>query len=98
MSPSPSTDSRVGEGPVVTVRPLGYLALGCGVLSILMAPTFFLSLLALPSGVLAVGLGLAARTEDSTRKMGTTAVALGLAALLFATTLLALAFMAGEGG
>ena len=53
-----------------------------------MAPTFFLSLFALPPGVLAVGLGLAARSEESTRKMGTLAVVLGLVALMCATGLL----------
>jgi hypothetical protein len=74
------------KGP--SVRPLGYMAVGCGVLSVLLAATFFLSLLALPPGALAVGLGLAARSEDSTRKMGTVALVLGLVALLGATLIL----------
>ena len=63
--------------------------MGCGVLSVLTAPTFFLSLFALPPGVLAVGLGLAARSEESTRTTGTWAVVLGLVALLCATVVLA---------
>lgn len=79
----------------LNVRPLGYLALGCGVLSILLAPTLFLSLFAIPLGLLALGLGWAARTEDSTRRMGTVAGVLGLLAFLCATTLLTLGFMTG---
>lgn len=38
-------------------------------------------------GVLAVALGLDARSDDSTREMGTAAVMFGLVALLFATGL-----------
>lgn len=83
------------KGP--SVRPLGYLAVGCGVLSILLAPTFFFSLLALPPGVLAVALGLAARSEISTRRMGTVAVVLGLIALLCSTTILVSLVTSGEG-
>jgi hypothetical protein len=63
---------------------------GCGALSILLAPTYFFSLLAFPPGALAVGLGLAARSEDSTRRMGTVAVVLGLVALLSATLIVVL--------
>lgn len=57
-------------------------------LSILMAPTFFLSLFAIPPGVLAVGLGLAARSEESTRTLGTAAAVLGLVSVVGATGLL----------
>jgi hypothetical protein len=84
MSESPSATPHVGQDhddPVPNVRPLGYLAVGCGVLSILMAPTFFLSLFALPLGVLALALGLVALSEDSTKKMGAAALVLGVLAV-----------------
>lgn len=77
------------------MRPLGLLAVGFGVLSILLASTFFFSLLAVPPGVLAVGLGIAARSEGSTRRMGTVAVVLGLVALLCAAAVVA--YVAGAG-
>ena len=79
------------NGP--STKPLGYLAVGCGVLSVLLASTFFLSLLAVPPGVLAVGLGLAARSEESTGRMGAVAVVLGLVALVCATLILVSVFV-----
>lgn len=83
-----SSDAAPARSNEPNVRPLGCLAVGCGVLSILMAPTVFLSVFAIPPAVLALALGLAARSEESTRKMGSVAVVLGLLALLCATVLL----------
>ena len=66
------------------VRPLGFLAVGLGVLSILLAPTFFSPLAYLPAA-LALALGFIARTEEPSRKIGTVAVFLAVLAILCAT-------------
>jgi hypothetical protein len=70
------------------VRPLGYLAIGLGVLSLILAPTYFLSLYAYLAAPPALVLGFIARKDAPTRKMGTVAVALALLAALMASAVL----------
>jgi len=70
------------------VRPLGYISVGLGLLSLILAPTYFFSLYAYLVAVPALILGFIARTAERTRRTGTTAVALSLLAALVATAVL----------
>ena len=70
------------------VRPLGYLAFGLGVLGVILAPTYFLSVYAYIAALPALVLGLVARREEPIRKLGTAAVALALVAALVASAVL----------
>jgi len=84
------TDRRVPPGPVEPdPRPLGWLAVGCAVLSALLAPTFFLSVYTFVAAVPALALGIAARGVPQTRRLGTVAVAVtGTACAVAALVLL----------
>lgn len=83
-------DFAYGEGrrPGADVRPLGFLAVGFAVLSLLLAPTYFLSVLAYLAAVPAVVLGVTARNDEPIRKMGTAALALALIAIVVASATL----------
>ena len=70
--------------PGPNVRPLGFLAVGFAVLSLVLAPTYFLSVLAYVAAVPAVVLGVIARNDEPIRKMGTAALALALFAIVVA--------------
>lgn len=83
----PTTDlSTAQQQP--DLRPLGYLAVGLGVLSLVLAPTYFLSLYAYLAAAPALVLGLIARKDEPTRKMGAVAAALALLAALVASAVL----------
>lgn len=68
---------------------MGYLAVGVAVLSLLLAPTYFLSAYAYLAAAPALVLGLLARTDASARRWGTVAVALALVAVVGASVTLA---------
>jgi hypothetical protein len=70
------------------IRPLGFLALGFAVLSIVLAPTYFFSWLAYLPAVPALALGFVARKEEPIRGMGTLAVVLASLAIICATAVL----------
>lgn len=70
------------------VRPLGYISVGFGVLSLILAPTYFFSLYAYLAAVPALALGFIARTDERTRRTGAAAVALSLLAAFVATAVL----------
>jgi hypothetical protein len=70
------------------IRPLGYIAVGLGVLSLILAPTYFLSLYAYLAAVPALVVGFIARKDKRTRRTGTVAVALSLLAALVASAVL----------
>ena len=72
-----------------SVRPLGYIAVGVAVLSLLLAPTYFFSLYAYIAAAPALVLGFLARTDASARRLGTTAIALALVAIIGASVILA---------
>ena len=72
------------------VRPVGALAVGAAVLSGVLAVTYFLSPLAYLPAALAVGLGAAARREERTRALGTTALVIASAAVVWASAVLVL--------
>lgn len=82
-----TTDSRPPRQQP-DVRPLGYLAVGLGVLSLILAPTYFLSLYAYLGAAPSLVLGFIACTDEATRKMGTVAVTLALLAALVASAVL----------
>ena len=67
------------------VRPLGFIAIGFALLSLVLAPTYFLSVLAYLPAVPAVILGLIARGDQPTRVMGNVALAIAGAAIVMAT-------------
>jgi hypothetical protein len=67
------------------VRPLGYIAIGFALLSLVLAPSYFLSLLAYLPAVPAVILGFVARGDQPTRAMGNTALVIAGAAIVSAT-------------
>ena len=70
------------------VRPLGYISVGLGVLSLLLAPTYFFSLYAYLAAAPALALGFITRTDERTRRTGAAAMALSLLAVLVATAVL----------
>ena len=66
-------------------RPLGFIAVGFALLSLVLAPTYFLSLLAYLAAVPAVVLGFITRRDEPTRTMGNAALMLAGAAIVCAT-------------
>ena len=85
-------DLAYGKGPRSgpDVGPLGFLAVGFSVLSLVLAPTYFLSVLAYVAAVPAVVLGVIARNDEPIRKMGTAALALAVIAVVVASATLIL--------
>jgi len=67
------------------VRPLGFIALGFAFVSLVLAPSYFLSLLAYLPAVPAVFFGFVARGDKATRTMGNAALLLAGAAVVCAT-------------
>ncbi|TWG98124.1 hypothetical protein L615_003200000020 [Nocardioides sp. J9] len=76
--------------PDVDVRPLGPLAVGAGVVAVVLALTGFYAVLGVVVALVASGLGLLARTEPRTRRAGTLAVGLAVAAAAVAVVWLVL--------
>ena len=66
------------------VRPLGFIAVGFAVLSTLLALSVVLSPLAFLPAAIALPLGFIARREEQIRGMGTVALMVTLAAVLWA--------------
>jgi hypothetical protein len=77
-----------GRRPGPDVRPLGFLAVGFAVLSLVLAPSYFLSVLAYLVAVPALVLGFIARTDEPIRRMGTAALALALISIVVASATL----------
>ncbi|KRE95239.1 hypothetical protein ASG76_06115 [Nocardioides sp. Soil774] len=67
---------------------LGVIALVVALLSVVCAPTYFFSVFAYLGAVVAVPLGLLARSVPEDRGLGTVAVALAVAACVVATAVL----------
>lgn len=82
------TTQLTTSGQQFDVRPLGYLAFGLGVLSVILAPTYFFSVFAYLAALPALVLGLVTRREEAIQTLGTAAVALALVAALVASAVL----------
>lgn len=82
-----AVDDRVRQSEP-DVRPLGFIAVGFAVLGLVLAPSYFLSLLAYLFAAPALVLGLVARTDERIRKLGTAAVAVAIVAVLVASAVL----------
>lgn len=67
------------------VRPLGFIAIGFAVVSLILGPLYFLSPLAWLPAVPAVILGFIARGDKATRAMGNAALVIVGAAIVWAT-------------
>jgi hypothetical protein len=67
------------------VRPLGFIAIGFALLSLLLAPSYFLSLLAYLPVIPAAILGFIARGDQPTRAMGNAALVIAGTAIVCAT-------------
>jgi hypothetical protein len=67
------------------VRPLGFIAIGFAIVSLILAPSYFLSLLAYLPAVPAVVLGFIARGDTATRALGNAALVIGGTAIVCAT-------------
>lgn len=76
------------------IRPLGWLAIAFAGLSAVCALSYFFSPLTFLAALVAVPLGLAARSDERTRDTGTTAVVIALVACVGAVLMLVFA----EGG
>lgn len=72
-----------------TTRPLGGIALGLALVGALLAPTYFLSLLAYPPAVAGLALGWVTRGLPAARPLGTVAMVVAGVALVAATVVLA---------
>jgi hypothetical protein len=72
------------------IRPLGGLALRLATLSALFAVSYFFCPLAYLAAALAMPLGVIARGDERIRAMGTAAVIVGVAAIIWATGVLVL--------
>ena len=70
------------------IRPLGFIAVGFAVLSLVLAPSYFLSVLTYLLAAPALVLGLVVRKDEPIRKLGTAAVALAIVAVLVASVVL----------
>jgi len=73
-----------------SVRPLGFLALGLAILSLLFAVSYFFSPLAYLAAALAIPLGLIARSDEKIRAVGTVAATIAVGAIIVATLFLVL--------
>ena len=67
------------------VRPLGFIAIGFALVSIVLVPLYFLSPLACLPAVPAVILGFIARGDEAIRAMGNAALVITGAAIVWAT-------------
>jgi hypothetical protein len=67
------------------VRPLGFIAIGFALVSLILAPLYFLSPLAWLPAVPAVVLGFIVRGDKATRAMGNAALVIAGAAIVWAT-------------
>ncbi|WP_445256597.1 hypothetical protein [Nocardioides aurantiacus] len=76
------------DGPATW--PLGAGALGVAVVGVLVSWTYFYSPLAYVAAVVAVPLGMVARTDDGSRRLGTAALVLTAVAVVAATVTLVL--------
>ena len=74
------------------VRPLGFIALGFALLSLALAPTYFLSVLAYLPAVPALLLGWIARGDEPTRTMGTATLGITGTAVVCATLVVLLGY------
>ena len=74
------------------IRPLGGLALAAGVLSVLLAVSYFFSPLAYLAAVPAVALGVVARSDERVRAMGNAALVFAVVAVVWATVVIVLTF------
>lgn len=74
------------------VRPLGFIAIGFALLSLVLAPTTFFSLLAYLPAVPAVILGFIARGDQPTRAMGNAALVIAGAAIVCATSVVLVSY------
>ena len=83
--PTPDLSSRQQQPDV---RPLGLIAFGLAVLALVLAPTYFLSLLAFLAAVPAAALGLISRADPVTRRLGNLALVITCAAVICATVVL----------
>lgn len=83
----PTTDLSTPRQQPAT-RPLSYIAVGLGVLALILAPTYFLSLFAYLAAAPALVVGLIARSEEPTKRTGTVGIALSLLAALVASAVL----------
>ena len=72
------------------VRILGVIALVLAVVGLVLAPTYLLSFYAFPAAVLAVVVGLVARSDARTRRAGSTAIGVALLSAVVATATLLL--------
>jgi hypothetical protein len=79
---TPPAAKRLAEPEV---RPLGFIAIGFALLSLVLAPSYFWSLLAYLPAAPAVILGLVARGDQPTRAMGNAALVIAGAAIVCAT-------------
>jgi len=66
------------------VRPLGFIAIGFAIVSLILAPSAFLNLYAYLSAVPAVILGFIARGDKATRAMGNASLVITGAAIVWA--------------
>lgn len=80
---TPSATTRQTEPDV---RPLGFIAIGFALLSLVLAPSYFWSLLAYLTAVPAAVLGFIARGDQPTRAMGNAALVIAGAAIVCATS------------
>jgi hypothetical protein len=65
------------------VRPIGILAIGLALLSLVLAPSFFVNPVAFLPAVPAVVLGFIARGDEATRAMGNAALVIVAAAIVW---------------
>ena len=77
QAPSPATRRAEPD-----VRPLGFIAVCFALLSLVLAPSYFMSLLAYLPAVPAVILGFIARGDEPTRAMGNAALIIAGAAIV----------------
>ena len=67
------------------VRPLGFMAIGFALVSLILAPSFFVNPMAVLPAVPAVVLGFIARGDRGTRAMGNAALVIVGAAIVWPT-------------
>jgi hypothetical protein len=74
-----------------STRPLGFIAVGLAVLSLVLAPSYFFSPYAYLVAAPAMVLGLIARGDEPSRRWGAAAFAIALVATLVASAVLVVA-------